>query len=940
MLGKLVENYGSKALDLLQLSGVTDIFGDKLKTLRPYYNAIREMMGGRDIYLNESEEISDTWQRLNARSLEDGNKAATVMNRATFYRYDPSKDPGNKNQRQPKTAEEIEIQRMFDSLPAPYKKLYVDVRNFYRKRFDDFFKLLEQRVQRSVKDPEKAAQLIEALKQKYNYYNTIEPYFPLTRFGDYWIRYTENGETKYEMFENASDQSALRSKLMANPSITNIEVGKKIGELQGEIGAADFVGKIMQSLDDAQGGYMGRAQIDSLKDSVWQLYLQNLPELSMRKQFLHRANVQGFSNDALRAFQKNAYHGAFHMARLRFGPEVYEKLNDIRKEVQQLQKTNAPDAVKMTEVLESISSDQRQKQIWNPDDPAWLTRFAGKMGFLYFLSSIASSVTNMAQNFTHAFPIVGGEFGYDRATKEFARAYKQFFESPSLDEFSDIKNSKSAIETAMQTDKGIRSIFDMTRTLKQLQQEAKTQAEKDKYAREIDAIETLYQTVISRTQAMDLASATDRVTLSQNIPDIAMRFISMAFHGAEVLNRTTTGIVAYRLQMEKLAKEQPGMSAEERHQNAIRRASEIVDQSHYNYSEANRSPFMSSLGGLGKVVFMFKSYAVAETTFLFNMVRVWSQVIRARWNGTPLEQKAIDASKQAKRTLLGVLGMQATFAGVLGLPTPLMFIVMGLANVMGGDDDDEDLGVLSEVRFKRFLVDMFGDNLSQAVAYGPLSYVTGADFNARVGLNSLWFRDPNPAEDEVDQFKNTILALGGPMVGLGENIITGATMMQQGQGMRGLEKMVPNIVKAPLQSMRYGEEGATTAKGDVILDDFSTSERAMAFFGFMPLRLSLEYKQQSEMRGAMFKANLEKKRILIRFNLATRSGDFDALEGIQEDIQAYNERYPSNPITYDTLKRSMKARRAAEKETVKGLRIPKRQREIAEGVSWLNTEED
>jgi hypothetical protein len=937
---RFIENYGSKALQFFQLSGITDIYGDRLKTLRPYYNAIREMMGGRDIYLNESEPLSDTWQRLNARSLEDGNKMATVMNRATFYRYDPSKDPGNKNQRQPKTAEEIEIQRMFDSLPEPYKKLYVDVRNFYRKRFDDFFKLLEQRVQRSVKDPERAAQLIEALKQKYNYYNTIEPYFPLTRFGDYWVRYTEDGQAKFEMFENASDQSSFRNKLMLNPSISNIEVGKKIGELQGEVGAADFVGKIMQSLDDAKGGFMGQAQIDDLKDSVWQLYLQNLPELSMRKQFLHRANVPGYSNDALRAFQKNAYHGAYHMARLRFGPEVYEKLNDIRKEVQQLQKTNAPDAVKMTEVLESVASDQRQKQIWNPDDPSWMTRFAGKMGFLYFLSSIASSVTNMAQNFTHAFPIIGGEFGYDRATKEFSRAYKQFFESPSFDDFSDIKNSKSAVETAMQADKGIRSIFDMTRTLKQLQEEAKTPAEKEKYAREIDAIETLYQTVIARTQAMDLAGATDRVTLSQNIADIAMRFISMAFHGAEVLNRTTTGIVAYRLQMEKLNKEQPGMSVEERHQNAIRRASEIVDQSHYNYSEANRSPFMGSLGGLGKVVFMFKSYAVAETTFLYNMARVWSQVIRARWKGTPLEQKAIDASKQAKRTLLGVLGMQATFAGVLGLPTPLMMIVMGLANIMGSDEDDEDLGTFSQVRFKRFLVDMFGDNLAQAIAYGPLSYVTGADFNARVGLNSLWFRDPNPAEDEIDQFKNTLLALGGPMVGLAENIITGSVMMQQGQVGRGFEKMVPNIVKAPLQSIRYGEEGATTAKGDVILDDFSTSEKAMSFFGFMPLRLSLEYKQQSEMRGAMFKANLEKKRILIRFNMAVRSGDYDSLEDIQDDIYEYNSKYPSIAITGDTLKRSLKATASARRETVKGLRIPKKQRSIAEGVSWLDAEED
>lgn len=936
---RFLMNYGSKGLQFFQLSGLADIFGDSLP-IRPYYNAVRHMMGARDVYIHESTEISERWQRLNARSLQDGNNMATVMNRATFYRYDPSKDSGNKNQRAPKTAEEIEIQRMFDALPDPYKKLYVDVRNFYKKRFEEFFKLLEQRVRKSVTNEERANQVIEELKKKYNYYNTIEPYFPLTRFGEYWVRYTEAGQTKFEMFENASDQDTFRTKIMSDPNITNIEVGKKISDLQGELGASDFVGKIMQSLDEAKGGFMGQAQVDDLKDSVWQLYLQNLPELSMRKQFLHRANVPGFSNDALRAFQKNSFHGAYHMARLQFSPEVYEKLNDIRRAVIQMQKTNHPDAVPMTEVFESINGEQRQKQIWRPDDTSAPFRILGQVGFLYYLSTAASAVTNLSQNFTHAFPIMGSQFGYDKATKEFSRAYKQFFESPSLDDFSDITRSKSATETALQADKGIRSIFDITRTLKQLQDEAKTPDEKEKYGREIDAINYLYQTVIARSQAMDLAGATDRVTMSSNPLQVGMRFVAMAFHGAEILNRTTTGIVAYRLQMEKLAKEQPGMSVEERHQQAIQRASEIVDQSHYNYSEANRSEFMGKFGNFGKVVFMFKSYAVAETTFLLNAFRVWSKVLRARWAGTPLEQKAIDDSKQAGRMLLGVMGMQATFAGVLGLPTPLLMIVMGLTNMLGLGDDDEEKDVPAEIKFKQWLAETFGDNLSQAVAYGPLSYVTGADFNSRIGLNQLWFRDPNPAEDELDQTKNFFLSLGGPIVGLGTNFMQGLVMMQQGQVERGMEKMVPNIIKSPLQAQRFAEEGATTAKGDVILDELTTSEQAVTFFGFTPIRLSLEYKQQSEMRGAMFKANLAKKRILIRFNLATKSGDVDALEDIQEDIQDYNEKYPTDPITYDTLKRSLKARRAAEKETVKGLRIPKRQRAITEGVSWLNTEDE
>jgi hypothetical protein len=749
----------------------------------------------------------------------------------------------------------------------------------------------------------------------------------------------EGGQMKFDMFENASDQDAFRTKIMTKPGVSDIKWGKKIGELQGELGASEFVNKIMDSLDQTGGGYMGQAQIDEIKDSVWQLYLSSLPELSMRKQFMHRANVPGFSNDALRAFQKNSFHGAYHMARLEWGHEAAQKLDDIRKFVSNLQDTNDNDAIRLTEVFQSVAGEQRQKQIWRPDDTSAPFRIAGQVGFLYYLSTAASAVTNLTQNLTHAFPIIGAEFGYDKSTKEFARAYKQFFESPSLDDFSDVIKSKSKAEAFLQTDKGIRSIFDMTRTLEQLRNEAKTQPEKNKYTREIDAINHLYQTVISRSQAMDLAGATDRVTMSSNSLQVGMRFIAMAFHGAEILNRTTTGIVAYRLQMEKLAKEQPGLSVQERHDMAVNRASEIVDQSHYNYSEANRSPFMGSLGQLGKVIFMFKSYAVAETTFLFNALRVWTKVLRARWKGTPLEQKAIDDSKKAGRMLLGVLGMQASFAGVLGLPTPLMMIVMGLANIMGGDDDDEDKDIPAEIKFKQWLVETFGDNMAQAIAYGPVSYLTGADFNSRVGLNNLWFRDPNPAEDELDQAKDWFLQMGGPIVGLGTNFVQGYTMMQQGQVGRGLEKMLPNVLKAPKQFWRFSEEGATTPKGDVILDSLTTPELAMSFFGFTPLRLSLEYKQQSEERGAMFQENLHKKRILLRFNMVARSGDMDGLDDIVEDIEKYNKQYPSDPITSDTLQRSLKASIAAQREMVHGLRIPKKQRAVAQGVSWLNEED-
>jgi hypothetical protein len=39
---------------------------------------------------------------------------------------------------------------------------------------------------------------------------------------------------------------------------------------------------------------------DKLKDAVYQVYLQTMPDQSFRKQFIHRKGTAGFSGDALR----------------------------------------------------------------------------------------------------------------------------------------------------------------------------------------------------------------------------------------------------------------------------------------------------------------------------------------------------------------------------------------------------------------------------------------------------------------------------------------------------------------------------------------------------------------------------------------------------------------------------------------------------------------
>ena len=62
-------------------------------------------------------------------------------------------------------------------------------------------------------------------------------------------------------------------------------------------------------------------------DQIWQRYLQTMPELSMRKRFIHRKGTVGYGGDALRSFASPMFHSAHQMGRLKFGLELEDALN-------------------------------------------------------------------------------------------------------------------------------------------------------------------------------------------------------------------------------------------------------------------------------------------------------------------------------------------------------------------------------------------------------------------------------------------------------------------------------------------------------------------------------------------------------------------------------------------------------------------------------------
>ena len=59
---------------------------------------------------------------------------------------------------------------------------------------------------------------------------------------------------------------------------------------------------------------------EQLKDTVYQLYLQTMPEQSFRKQFIHRKGLAGFRTDLLRNVADTSSKMAVQLSRIKYAP--------------------------------------------------------------------------------------------------------------------------------------------------------------------------------------------------------------------------------------------------------------------------------------------------------------------------------------------------------------------------------------------------------------------------------------------------------------------------------------------------------------------------------------------------------------------------------------------------------------------------------------------
>lgn len=678
---KVKDTLRSTWLGALATRHLTELGRDYFPTIDRYSDYLAEMQADRNKLQAEAEAIAEPARQWASKNKAESRRLFDLMHQATMDGVDPSREyqplqfrmPGEKglqevNRKNVLHAIKVKQQQMrersgdsktnimnevkvlkamlkaeprrrrqyaplveqWSQLSPEARRFYSQFRDAYRSRSDAVEEALVQRIEDlkggdlvggQVISDSSRRMLVHKIREQFESARLQGVYFPLQRFGKYFVAAEKDGTNTFLMFESQNELDRAVKDLQGREWAITAR-GMKMEGKAADAPSGTFVADVIDQLRTAHVS-------DAVQDQIYQLYLQTMPELSMRKHQIHRKSVPGFDPDAVRAFAYNMQHGSHQLARLRYAHKLQGVLTDLKDAQKKIQASPSVDTRKIVAgdaLLEELG--KRHDWIMNPTDSA-LTNLISSFGFTYYLGATpAAALVNVTQTALVSYPYLASRHGGVKAMNYLLAASR-----------------------------------DAVRTVGNIQ---KTLTDPDEL-RAYQALEVAG--AIEKTQAHNLAGIAEGGMTGYNPAwSKAMEIIGWGFHKTEVINREATGMAAYRLARAD------GKSFDE----AVKFARDAIFDTHFDYSNANRARFMQS--GTAKVLLMFRQYSLNMTWALGRMV----------WQATKGQDPQV--RQIARRNLTGLLGMSALFSGAMGLPMMgmIMGALNGIQATFGDDDEPWD----------------------------------------------------------------------------------------------------------------------------------------------------------------------------------------------------------------------------------------------------------
>jgi hypothetical protein len=457
---------------------------------------------------------------------------------------------------------------------------------------------------------------------------------------------------------------------------------------------------------------------------------------------------------------------------------------------------------------------------------------------------------------------------------------------------------------------------------------------------ERQAIKTLQdEGVIDLTQAHDLASATglDSGSVARSraafAASKAMRIVGWTFHIPEVMNRQTSALAAYRLEVDKSGNVET----------ALQSARDALARTHFDYSSSNRPRYMQ--GNWMRVITQFKLYAQNMTYFL---ARAFQQAVAG---------ESPEVKKIAAKQLGATLAIHWAMAGVAGLP--VIGFLGGILSMFKGGDDDEPWDWEIELRNK--LADAVGKEHAEWIMKGlprgarhvvkeaalkadlppdtaqAIALAFSGDLSSRVSIGDLWFRGgPREGDNPREQMAAYGSMLLGPTFGTALSMLTAGDHFGRGNWAKGVESMSPKFVKDPIKAWRESTDGVTSYSGEPLLD-LTASEAMVQALGFTPSRKSEMFSARAAVNEAKRSIEVRRQVLVALMARAELDGKGDAKK-IEADIDAFNDKHPEFTIDGETIASAIETRQANREKTVDGILVPDTKQSLRDKARFAVTQ--
>jgi hypothetical protein len=971
--------------------------GDKIRNYKVINRLVNEMAGWRNTHLRAAFERTESWVKF-AKSKPAAQKLlGTIMQISTIVGVDPSlhtdlatalkndaelkeliakaQDPqldqGQRNAAMgrvtARTNELKLVHKLWDNLgkldtTGEAKRIYSAVKKEYAKMLDLQEAELVKKIQLSKElagdstDPASPkGKLLAEITHSFQEARRRGVYFPLVRYGHYWLRVGKPGTkaSEFHMFESeysrdafaesiAKDKGKSKAQMLKD---SDMDLGNDPGELrkQVESSASSQMLKNVYELLDTQ---KQTSDIDDIKSAVYQMYLHTLPDRDMRKRFLKRQNRTGYNTDTIRNYITTQHSAINQIARLKYAGDVRLALDSAKEEL-----VGNPDAVKLKTFVDEMAK-RANMEIQPSDNPNNLLNGISSLGnkivFYYMMTAPKSAMIQLTQLPIVAFPVLGAKYGWGK-TMALMPKYLNVFKS--------LSTTRTDMNGEVVTEWGQPS----------LQNASYITEHPDPEYRKVmsEAWERLNNDgVFTVTYAGDMSERGNKPTAAFNMQEspvgsglrVVANFMSGAFHHMERLSREVMAMSSFELAYAKAIED--GASVEEARSKGISEATALTKEGLFNFTAFNKPRLFRH--PLGRLPTQFMTFPLQMTSYL----------VRNFFGMLPFVNES--GKKEAAEKFFTTMAMTFMFAGATGLP--MYSLLMGMLDKYrelmrpkleadphkyGHYDEADPNNIWGKRSYDLYfrntvLPSYFGNGsslanalglteaqaqtLSRGIELGPISALLDRDIGTSVGLNNMWFRDDSPSDSNRSAFEKMLVSFMGPFGSMGSQMAGALDDFENGDIQPGLEKISPAFYRGALVATRLQAEGSRTPGQDAQIleaEYYNMGQLLTRGLGFASTTEDQIKKANSLAKEMEVSVNKERTGLIDRTNsiiLAVNKNPTDAKllkqrDAVVHEIQEFDARNPWTPIYGDTISNSLSARQrqAAISSNFQGLSVQESQ---------------